>query len=186
MSQEDQSLPDHLNDNIAKISTLTHRYEDEAGKHQRFIERLTAAIAVPRSLYAIGGAVFGWVAANTWFFEHGRHVIDPPPFFGLQGVCTLTAILLSTMVLISQRHQGDLARRREQFELQVNILTEQKATKLIALLEELRHDLPNVRDRVDKTAADMAQSADPDAVVRALEEKLLPDSESKKPSNAGK
>ena len=167
-------LADQLNENIDKIGSLTQRYQEEAGKHQRFIDRLTSAIARPRSLYGILVAVIVWVVFNTWVYETGRKAIDPPPFFTLQGACTVTAILLSTMVLITQRHQGELARRREQLDLQVNLLTEQKVTKLIALLEELRVDLPNVRNRKDKAAEDMAQSADPTEVVRAIEEKLMP------------
>lgn len=177
---EELQLSNRLSDNIDKISTLTLRYEEEAGSHQRFVERLTAKIASPTSLYIISIVVVAWIGLNTWAYATGRRALDAPPFYGLQGVCTLTALLISTMVLITQRRQGELARRREQLELQVNILTEQKATKLIALIEELRRDLPNVRDREDKTAADMAQSADPDAVVRALEQKLLPNLDFKK------
>ena len=180
MTVKKNPMPDRVSDNIDKISTLTQRYEEAAGEHQRRIDRVTAWIARPRSLYAIISSVFAWVAVNTWIYESGQRSIDPPPFFGLQGLCTLTAIVLSTMVLITQRHQSELERRREQLELQVNILTEQKATKVIALLEELRHDLPNVRNRVDQTAADMAKQADPEEVVRAIEEKLLPPVETRK------
>jgi len=175
-------IPGRLTENIDKISSLVHRFDEEAGKHQRFVDRLTISIARPRSLYAISGIVLTWVGVNTWLYESGAHAIDPPPFFGLQGFCTLMAILSSTMVLITQRHQGELASRREQLELQVNILTEQKVTKLIALLEELRVDLPNVRNRKDETAEDMAQSADPSEVVRAIEEKLLPLADPSKPT----
>jgi uncharacterized membrane protein len=169
-------LPNRLHDNIEKISSLTHRYDDEAGRHQRFVERVTSAIARPGSLYAMLSVVAGWTIFNIF----SPQAFDPPPFYALQGLCSLTALLISTMVLITQRRQGHMARRREQLELQVNMLTEQKATKLIALLEELRRDLPNVRNREDKTADEMAQSPEPDAVVQALEQKVLADLEREK------
>jgi uncharacterized membrane protein len=52
----------------------------------------------------------------------------------------------------------------------VNLVAEQKIAKLIALLEELRRDLPIVRDRVDPVADAMAQAVDPQAVLSVLEQ----------------
>ena len=59
---------------------------------------------------------------------------------------------------------------RARHDLQVNLLTEQKVTKLIHLLEELRRDLPIVRDRHDPQATAMQEGADTDEVVSALRE----------------
>lgn len=50
------------------------------------------------------------------------------------------------------------------------MLAEQKSSKVISLLEELRRDLPMVRNRNDPEAADLAQPADPEAVLEALKE----------------
>jgi uncharacterized membrane protein len=54
---------------------------------------------------------------------------------------------IATVALIRQNRLAYLERRREELELQLNISTEQKTTKLVHLLDELRHDLPRVRDR---------------------------------------
>jgi uncharacterized membrane protein len=54
-------------------------------------------------------------------------------------------------------------------------LTEQKAAKLIDLLEELRRDLPNVKNRHDPEAAALQQSMNPDQVLAALDERSEPD-----------
>ena len=56
-------------------------------------------------------------------------------------------------------------------ELQVNLLTEQKTTKIIRLLEELRHDLPMVKDRHDPEAAALQKPMDADGVLAALEQR---------------
>ena len=53
--------------------------------------------------------------------------------------------------------------------LQVNLLTEQKATKTIQLLEELRRDLPNVRNRLDPEITKMQMQTDTHAVLDAIE-----------------
>jgi len=52
----------------------------------------------------------------------------------------------------------------------VNLLSEQKIAKLIALVEELRCDLPNIKNRCDPEAEVMKQPADPQMVVEALED----------------
>jgi uncharacterized membrane protein len=54
--------------------------------------------------------------------------------------------------------------------LEVSILTEKKAAKLIELVEELRRDSPHIRDRVDHEAREMATRADPDAIIGAIEQ----------------
>ena len=51
----------------------------------------------------------------------------------------------------------------------MNLLAEQKVTKIIALLEELRRDLPMVSDRVDPVAVAMQEGIDPQAMMSVLE-----------------
>ena len=90
-------------------------------------------------------------------------------YFWLQGLVGLGALLTTTIVLITQTRQGKLAEQRAQLDLQVSLLAEQKTAKLIALLEELRRDLPEVTNRHDAEAAAMEQSTDPHAILDALE-----------------
>ncbi len=50
------------------------------------------------------------------------------------------------------------------------LLTEQKAAKLIELIEELRRDSPDVRDRLDSGAAVLKEPLSPEVVLAALEQ----------------
>jgi uncharacterized membrane protein len=84
-------------------------------------------------------------------------------------------LLAATIVLTKQNRLERLAERRAHLDLKVTLLTEQKTEKLIDLLEELRRDLPNVKDRHDPKAAAMQQSMDPDAVLAALDERIEPE-----------
>jgi uncharacterized membrane protein len=77
------------------------------------------------------------------------------------------------MVLITQNRQAKLIERRMHLDLQVNLLTEQKTAKLIELLEELRRDLPNVRNRRDSEAEVMQHAAGPLEVIAVLEAQAL-------------
>ena len=81
----------------------------------------------------------------------------------------LSALLTTIIVLITQSRQGKLAEQRAQLGLQLNLLAEQKIAKLIALVEELRRDLPEVHDRHDAEATAMEQSTHPHAILDALE-----------------
>ena len=74
-------------------------------------------------------------------------------------------MLTATLILITQNRQTQEAEQRSQLDLQVNLVAEQKIAKVIELLEELRRDLPTVRDRVDTKADAMARSVDAGAVL---------------------
>jgi uncharacterized membrane protein len=163
-------LSEHVAQNIETIAHLHTEAEGKVGRSQRVIERLTASIGQPWALSVILGIVAVWVALNTWGPSVGIPQMDPPPFSWLQGAVSVAALLVTTMVLTTQNRQAKRASQRGNLELQVNLVAEQKIAKLISLLEELRRDLPSVRDRVDPVADAMAEAVDPQAVLTVLEE----------------
>ena len=113
--------------------------------------------------------------ANAVLREFGMAEFDPAPFFWLQGIVGLGALLTATVVLTKQNRLAKLAEQRAHLDLKVTLLTEQKAAKLIDLLEELRRDLPDVRNRHDPEAAALQQSMNPALVLAALDERSEPD-----------
>jgi len=155
---------------VESVASIRARAELRLDRHQRMMEVLTAALGRPRTVYAILSLVLGWVVLNglsprvlSW------RCIDPPPFFWLQGMVALAALLMTTLVLITANRQTRNAEERSHLDLQVNLLAEHKVAKLIALVEELRRDLPMVRDRVDHEANAMQEAVDPHAMLEALE-----------------
>jgi hypothetical protein len=54
--------------------------------------------------------------------------------------------------------------------LETVLLTTQKASKLIDLMEELRRDSPDVRNRVDLEALEMSGMPDHEKVLSAIQE----------------
>jgi uncharacterized membrane protein len=111
-----------------------------------------------------------WVVANAAMGMAGMDEFDPAPYFWLQGIIALAALLITTVVLITQNRLANLEERRAHLDLKVTLLTEQKVAKLIELIEELRRDLPNVRDRHDAEAVSLKQSMNPELVLAALDE----------------
>ncbi len=167
-----EALPEHVSQHIDTIAAIQARAESGVSIHQRIVEVVTANLGRPLFLNLVLAFVSGWVLVNGFPGRFGILPFDPPPFYWLQGTVGLGALLLTIVILITQNRQARLAERRAQLDLQVSLLTEQKIAKLIALVEELRHDMPSVRNRLDPEAEAMAEATDPHAVLDALEEKL--------------
>ena len=68
--------------------------------------------------------------------------------------------------------EGDdlLTQRPQLLNLELTILSEQKIAKVVALLEELRHDSPHLRNRIDELAKGMARPTDPQSMINATKE----------------
>lgn len=156
--------------NAETIAAVRARADGELDHHQRAIEKVTAVVGRPASIYTVLLAVSAWVGLNVALPAMHVHPIDPPPFYWLQGCVALAGLITAIMVLTTQNRQTRHAEERAQLDLQVNLVSEQKATKIIALLEELRHDMPDVRDRDDPIALAMSEAVDPHAVMSALKD----------------
>ena len=99
-----------------------------------------------------------WIAFNTW---PGQKPFDPYPFTFLTLVVSLEAIFLASFILISQNYELRISDRRNQLDLQINLLTEQENTKMIQMLERI----------AKKVGADTED--DPD--IRILKEETHPE-----------
>ncbi|HEY4187526.1 MAG TPA: DUF1003 domain-containing protein [Polyangia bacterium] len=163
-----EGLSEHVAQTVQTVASLRSRAEQRVSRQQRSVELFTRALGRPRTIAAILSLVFVWCGVNMAL----KHPFDPPPFFWLQGTIGLVAMLTATLILITQNRQTQEAEQRSQLDLQVNLIAEQKITKVIELLEELRRDLPSVRNRVDRAADAMTHSVDADAVLSALEQTL--------------
>jgi uncharacterized membrane protein len=171
---ETAAVSEHVAQNIETIAHLHAEAEHRVGRHQRAIERIGAVIGRPQSLYALAAIVVLWIAFNLAAPALGLRPVDAPPFFWLQGLVSLSALLMTTVVLTTQKRQARRTAQRDHLDLQVNLIAEQKIAKLIALIEELRRDLPSVRDRRDSVAEAMIEAVDTNAMVSALERRVEP------------
>jgi uncharacterized membrane protein len=164
------SLSEHIGQNIESVVALQRREWEMTSLSQRRVERVGRFIGRPAYLVGLLVFVAIWIAVNLGLVSSGRTPWDPLPFELLAGLLTLIALLTTTIVLISQNRQSHLEQQHTHLGLQVNLLTEQKVTKLIHLMEELRKDLPMVKNRVDPQAMAMQERADASQVITAIEE----------------
>lgn len=116
-----------------------------------------------------------WILLNVGIF-HIPYIseFDPFPFQFLTMVVSLEAIFLSTFVLISQNRLSEASEKRAELDLQVNLLAEQKATKVLEMLDQITRQLDSVGKRFnfapDPEVEALKVSPEPQEVLQVIEE----------------
>jgi uncharacterized membrane protein len=162
-------LPDPIAKNIEAIISLHTQEVQNIPAHQRLLEAIATFFGRSTFLYSLLFVLLLWMIGS--YFQPFLPFNLPPFSWSDQGL-DAAALVISTGVLVRQTRQENFAEQRSQLMLQLNLLSEQKIAKIIALLEELRADLPEVLDRHDPEAEVMQRAADPIAVLEALQENL--------------
>ena len=164
------ALPDHISQNIEGVVALQRREWEATSASQRRFERVSRFVGRPAYLAGVLVFSLAWMAFNLVCARFGLAPFDPPPFQWLEMLVSFVALVTTTVVLIAQNRQTRFEQQRAHLDLQVNLLTEQKVTKVIHLLEELRRDLPMVKDRHDPQAAGMQERTDTAQLASALDQ----------------
>ncbi len=167
------SLPEPILRNIETIAKLEAEQGKNIPHHHRMLERVAALCGQPRFLYSQIIFLSAWWICSI-LSSRGILSKNLPRFDLRQDGLGVSSLLITTGVLIYQTRQDKLAEERSHLTIQLNLLTEQKIVKLIALVEELRIDLPNVRNRHDIEAEEMLKTADPEALLTMLKESFSP------------
>jgi len=165
---EPAPMPAHVEQTVRSIALLHAKHYQDATRAQRSIDRLTAFAGRPFFLGLVCCAVVLWTVENSAASLFGLRSLDPPPFAWLELAATVSALVIAVLILVTQRNADRLADVRGQMTLELASLTEQKVAKVIELVEELRRDSPEVRNRVDAEAHEMSISSDPHAVLGAI------------------
>jgi uncharacterized membrane protein len=112
-------------------------------------------------------AMLAWVLWNTLAPEELR--IDPFPFTFLTMWASVEAIFLSSFVLISQNYQMRMSERRNQLDLQINLLAEQENSKMLLLLEKIARRV-GALEGDDPEVGVLVQATEPDMLARQIDE----------------
>jgi uncharacterized membrane protein len=115
----------------------------------------------------VHAVVFGaWIAVNA---IPGLPHWDPYPFTFLTMWASMESIFIASFILIAQNYSMRLSERRDQLELQVNLLAEQETTKTLQLLESIARHL-GVEKEDDPEVSALAEATRLDALARQIEE----------------
>ena len=168
-SQSD--LPSSTKENLAVLENFEQGEDAEVTRVQLIIERISAFFGSPAYFAFAVAFIVIWILVNSWgVHSHWSHV-DEPPFFLLQGLVSSNALLLTVAVLIRQNRMSKVAAHRAHLDLQINMLTEQKVTKILQIVNDLKREPTAHRGQHDEQVAELTQPADTHALMHAIKEK---------------
>jgi uncharacterized membrane protein len=163
---------DPIGENIQTIAELHKHAERNVTTQQRIIEEVTDFLGRPRFLFIILVVVVLWTVVNIVLLKFGLPSFDPPPFIWLQGVLSLGALIQATVILITENRQDVTTERRRQLDLQVSLLLDQKMSKLITMVDELRRAHPALGDGTDQQVEALKKTVDPHQSLDTLNQLL--------------
>ena len=144
--------------NIEIVSKLEEAAREEGTPANRIAAAIARFCGSMRFVWLHVVWFAGWIVLNS---IPGIPHVDPFPFIFLTFVSSLEAIFLSTFILISQNLESRITDRRSHLDLQLNMLSEQENTKMIALLLAI----------AEKVGADLGD----DPHLEALSEETMPE-----------
>jgi uncharacterized membrane protein len=121
----------------------------------------------------------GWIGENL---VRGFAGFDPYPFSLLTLIVSLEAIFLSAFILISQNRDAHLSERRNQLDLQINLLAEQENTKMLTMLKQIA-DKVGADVSQDPTLAVLEQATQPAKLVEQIEQTSTAAEQESKPQS---
>jgi len=154
---------------IGEIAALHLEHRRKASSSQRLADRFVRFASRPRFAGVLVVALILWISGNILELRMSGHAIDPPPFQWLQDGTGILALFLTVLILITQRREYQLDERRAQFTLQLELLAEQKNTKIIGMLEMLMRSHPELGAQADKEVSAMAVPIDTTTILSAID-----------------
>jgi uncharacterized membrane protein len=165
------NLPSSAKENLELLSRFKDREEAQISGLQLAIERVSRVVGSPAFFAFALVFIAIWIAMNLWGMKQGWRHVDSPPFFWLQGLVSCNALLLTVAVLIRQNRMAQVAEHRAHLDLQINLLTEQKVTKLLQMLDAPRRELATQHGGHDDEVRELTKPADAHALMHAIKEK---------------
>jgi uncharacterized membrane protein len=162
-----RSVDDLTKQNIALIARLDDASKAKRTTTDRVVDQITGFCGRMAFVWVHVVWFGSWLFVNLWPHTPKPWRVDPYPFQLLALLVALEAIFLSTFILISQNRQGRLAERRSHLDLQINLLSEQENTKMLAMLTAIQKHL-GIHDG-DPQAAVMQEVTDPNRLVQQIE-----------------
>ncbi|GAC1651873.1 MAG: hypothetical protein NVS9B12_00650 [Vulcanimicrobiaceae bacterium] len=165
-----EAREDPIQDTIDSIADLHAEHYMSLPSSQIGIEWVTNRLGKPWAVFFVLITMTLWVAFNLWDIAHGRPAPDPPPFYWLQGFTSLSALLMTFLILTTANRQNALDERRAQLTLQIALLTETKIAKLIELVDRIRFEHPLLSNPTEAETGAMTTPADPKTVLETMDE----------------
>jgi uncharacterized membrane protein len=165
-------MPHHVEESVRSVAELHIEHHASASPLDRLLDYATELASNPVTVSVTVSATLIWLIAKTIEPALGTSLIETPAW--LDRALGLISVYLALFILATQRRANRLAQKRDQLTLQLALVNERKTAKVVALLEELRRDHPQIADRPDGEAESMAEPTDPEMALRAIERRHGP------------
>ncbi len=152
---------------VRSVAEVHAQHLQDLPPSQLGIEWLTDRIGRPWFAYAVVAFMLAWIGFDAMLARHGR--FDAPSFPLLQLLIGAFSLLMAVFILITENRQGTIAEKRAQLTLQLSLANEERAAKIIELLQQMRRDDPSLPNRPDKEAQQMAQAIDLETAMETME-----------------
>ena len=162
------TVEDITQQNVQTIARLEQATNAERAKPDRLADMIANFCGSMPFVWAHVIWFAGWTIINL---APGIRHFDPFPFNFLTLIVSLEAIFLSTFILISQNHETRLSERRNQLDLQVNLLSEQENTKILTILGRIAKQV-GARTDDDPSLQVLEQATRPEKLVDQIEQAM--------------
>jgi uncharacterized membrane protein len=126
--------------NIAVVRDIEAEVHRQRTRLDRVSDAISTLIGSPRFLIIQLALIGAWMALNSGLVSKFSP-FDPFPFTFMNLVLSGEAIFLTTVVLRAQNRQGREALLQAELQLQVGLLAEQEATKVLEMLRAIHQRL---------------------------------------------
>lgn len=169
-----KNTPHTVRDNIQTIIRLEQQQDNERSLGDRVGDTIgtfagTITFVVLHLLLFVA-----WAVVNRGVIP-GVPAFDPYPFSLLTMIVSMEGVLITTFVLIKQNRMGVRADRRNQLDLQINLLTEKEVTKVIQMLERIAAHLKIEQQVTDAETQELGKVTAVDELAKELKQALPED-----------
>jgi CRP/FNR family transcriptional regulator, cyclic AMP receptor protein len=138
-------LVDRLRSNtlsMRQYTTGSYAVQHQPASFRRFVDRAARFVSSSRFFIVAIFFITCWIGFHTWYYHRIHSGIvsladNPPTFFFLGFILTLTSFLFTILVLTSQRRSADQDRIRAEIEYQVNLKAQSEIMRLQLKMDEL-------------------------------------------------
>lgn len=137
--------------NVEEIARLEREALQEVPAATRIVVKITSAIGTPASALLHVLTFASWM---TWNLTAPLGApFDPFPFPLLTMMVSMEGVVLALLILTTQNRMSVQTERRDQLDLQVNLLAEQEMTMVLRLLHRMSEHLGVSRDAAESNQA---------------------------------
>ena len=166
--QEEVPLSPTAKRNVATIADVEQKLLHRRPSLERFGETISHFFGSVRFIAAHTALIGMWILWNV-SRHRGAVSFDPYPFPLLSLAIGIEFILLTTFVLMNQKHQSTRNEDWAHLQLQFSMLTEQEVTKNLQLLNAICNHMGMEASTRDRQVAEFVKPTPVVAMVGAIE-----------------